>query len=810
MRSTARRDAGGPSIKHVITIGVATAVAIAVGAAAAAGQSARSADASSSCRQPALGWGYVHRVTLALRARRDVWGDRLLASRNGPTYAGARRFLAPLVLARAANGRPLTDSGVHYTPFAEPEGAWGAVSVALHVADGSQIVSQRAYGRRLTIAVGRRGEERYGSCLARLGGPSLLDGYLPVLETHYADADGVRYEQESFAADVPQTRSLVSFVRITADATRAKAGNTRIRLTPSLRPLHLEPGRLSGKGHTYLFFSPGGSYNGASVKYSVARGSTRTIYAAWLNEPMSSRTIPLDETSFDAVRDSVRDYWERRLLHGGTIVVPERRVDDAERTLLIQNLALTWRYSIGNPYEQFSSPEGIDVSRVMAEYGQSEVTRAILHTSLRKRPKRFRGTPVRSANWKMGARLVGTAEQARLSGDRSLVTQATSVLRRYVRAIGRQISTGPSGLLDRERYSSDVSDRVYGLHSQAVVWQGLRSMGAVWAEYGQRALARKCFHLAARLGKALHRAIRRSQRRLPDGSLFIPVRLLSGEKPYQSLTSSRNGSYWNLVMPYALASGIIPPGGSQARGVYAYMQRHGSRILGIPRSGAFALYGPAGITPKTTKARARAKARASQPVSGSNPVYALSASRFLADNDQPGQLVLTLYGELAAAMAPGTFVSGEGVSIAPLGAGRFRAMYLPPNGGSNAAFLETLRLLLIQERDDRAGVPRGLDLAFATPRTWLLPGRSIDVRSMPTSFGRLSYSIDAGSSSASVSLTVPDRAPLRSLRLRLRLPDDERISGVLYDGSALRRFDPKTGTIALPTTPGEHELLVQY
>src|SRR5262249_25501835 len=128
----------------------------------------------------------------------------------------------------------------------------------------------------------------------------------------------------------------------------------------------------------------------------------------------------------------------------------------------------------------------------------------------------------------------------------------------------------------------------------------------------------------------------------------------------------------------------------------------------------------------------------------------------------------------------------------------------------NAAFLETLRLLLIHEREDRAGVPTGLDLAFATPRMWLLPGRSIDVRSMPTSFGKLSYSIDAGSSSASVSLTVPDRVPLRSLRLRLRLPDDRKIEGVLYDESTLRGFDPKTGTIALPTTPGDHELLVQY
>ena len=790
----------GRRIKHAMSIAVAAVVAVAVGAAGAATHAGARTAAAGSCRQPGVSSGYAHRITLALRSRRDVWGDRLLSSRNGPTYRAARRFLAPLVLARAANGRPLTESGVHYTPFAEPDGAWGAVSVALHVADGSQIVSQRAHGRRLTIAVGRLGEERYGSCFARLRGPALLDRYLPILETRYVDSGGVRYRQESFAADVPQTRSLVSFVRITADATGARRGNTYVRLTPSLAPLHLERGRLSRKGHTYLFFGPGGSYNGASVKYAVPRGSMRTVYAAWLNDPMSSRPIPLDDTSYEATRDGVRDYWVKRLLHGGTIDVPEQRVDDAERSLLIQNLALTWRYSIGNPYEQFSSPEGIDVSRVMAEYGQAEVSRAILHTSLRKRPARFRGTPVRSANWKMGARLVGTAEDARLSGDGSLVAKETPVLRRYVRGLGRQIDSSRLGLLHPERFSSDVADRVYGLHSQAVVWQGLRSMGQVWAENGQRTLARKSLRLAARLGNGLKRAIRRSERRLPDGSLFVPVRLLTGEKPYASLTASRNGSYWNLVMPYALASGIIEPGSSQARGIFEYMQRHGSRILGLPRSGAYPLYGSAGTAPRSGK----------HPVSGSNPVYGLNQARFLADNDEPGQLVLSLYGQLAAAMAPGTFVSGEGVSIAPLAGGRLRAMYLPPNGASNASFLETLRLMLVHERDDRAGVPRGLDLAFSTPRTWLLPGKTIDVRSMPTSFGRLSYSIDAGAGSASVSLTVPDRAPMRSLRLRLRLPAGKRISGALYDGTTIRRVDAETGTLTLPTTPGEHELFVEY
>jgi hypothetical protein len=59
-----------------------------------------------------------------------------------------------------------------------------------------------------------------------------------------------------------------------------------------------------------------------------------------------------------------------------------------------------------------------------------------------------------------------------------------------------------------------------------------------------------------------------------------------------------------------------------------------------------------------------------------------------------------------------------------------------------------------------------------------------------------------------VSLTVPGRARLGALRLRLRLPHGKRIARVLYDMRTLSRFDPRSGTITLPTLAGEHELEV--
>lgn len=778
-------------LSSAVVLAAAGATLAAASSEGTAGPEAPSlASRAAGCPEARLSSRYLRRVSRALRSRRDSWGRSLLALPNGPTFEHAQRFLTPLFLARKRNGRLLTDSGAHYTHFSQPPNARGATSVALHVADGSQIITRRAHGRHVTIAVGVRGRERYGSCLRRLGASSLVDGYLPILRTRYVDRHGVRYSQESFAARIRETRSLVSFVKVTADARRSRVGLVRIRFTASTQGLSRKDSRLVRAGRTYLFFSEGAVWGRPSLKYGVRRGERVTVYLAWLHTPRSSEELFLDEDRYQAARESVQRFWERRLEQGGQILVPERRVMDAQRNLLIQNLALTWRYSVGNRYEQLSTPEGVDVARVLGAYGHLGVSRAVLHTSLRKkRAVPSKRTIRRSTNWRMGARLVGFAQYARLSGDTAEIARATPTLSRYVQRLGRQIRSSRTGLLFRERYSSDVGERVYGLHSQTVVWQGLRAMGRVWQAAGYGHLARRCAQLSRRLERGLRRAVGGSQRRLRGGALFVPVALLDGERPYGSLTASRNGSYWNLVMPYALASGFFEPHGPRARGLLKYLDRSGSRLLGRLRTGAFALYG-----------------RSARGSGGFSPVYGLNMSRFLADNDQPERLVLSLYGQLAAEMTPGTFVSGESVSIAPLGGDHFRSTYLPPNGASNAAFLETLRLMLVHETTDGRGAPHGLELAYATPRTWLRPGKSIEVRELATSFGRISFAIEAGAGSARATIDVPGEAPLRSLRLRLRLPHGQRIASVTLNGTRHSRVLADGATIVLPTEAGQLEL----
>jgi len=328
-----------------------------------------------------------------------------------------------------------------------------------------------------------------------------------------------------------------------------------------------------------------------------------------------------------------------------------------------------------------------------------------------------------------------------------------------------------------EPLSSDRPAAVDGVTAQVVAWQGLSAIGRVWSVTGRAELAARAGAIALRLERALRPAVRRVEVRMPDRSLFLPATVTGPARPYPRITSTRDGSYWNLVMPYAFASGFFPPGGAEATGILRYLSLHGSRLLGVTRADAHISYGRNVVG------------------DGLAEVYVLNQSRFFADNDQPDQLVMTLYGMLAAGMTHDTFISGEAVSLLPLGTTYYRTMYMPPNLGANSSFLGTLKLLLVNERRGARGAPRGLDLAFATPRAWLADGATIDVRRVRTSFGPLSFSMTRSALRLEIDLTVP-RAPEHA-RLRLRLPTGTLVGAVRL-GARRLAVDRRTSTLVLP------------
>jgi hypothetical protein len=740
---------------------------------------------SSACAPRAATSAYTSSVEAAVTSGRDLWGGQLLRARGGPTYASARQFLTPLTRALQWHGQTLTSSGSYYMPFSFPFTSYGSTVFALHVADGSEIITRHIGGPSLDVYVGS-GSERYGSCSPRLQPAHLAEGYLPVLQTSYADAAGVRYHQESFVGRAYGTygaRSVISFVRLIVDARRSSHGAT-VRLVPWRRLAHSAPDRLALRGQTRLIVSDGAEFVQGVVRYRVPAGEQQTIYLEWLNAPSNAQYVHANAETYDTARATVEKFWQSRLDGGATFSVPEPVIQDAALGILTQVIANGWRYSVGNPYEELSFAESLDATEIAVEFGYSSVAKSIIELSLariRLRPWRF--TAFR------GAHILSTAAlYYRLTRDRAFLRAETPALGQLVERIAqRRITAGPErGRLEPEALSTDLEDHnVDSVPGQIEAVEGLLAIGRVWSTTGYPALAARARTIALGIDAPLRPAVVHGSKRLRDGSLFVPDQL--PQRPFARLTSSRDGSYWNLVMPYAFSSGWFPPHSRASRGVVRYLLQHGARLLGVPRTYARTVYGDA-------------------PGSGLAQVYGLGISRFLADNDQPDQLVLSLYGMVAAGMTPGTYTSGEAVSVLPVHGAYERAMFMPPNAGANASYLGTLRELLVHERRGPLGAPAGLDLAFSTPRAWLAEGQEIDVRGAPTSFGKVTYSLARHASTIEAKLVLPAHA---HARLRLRLPAGEHLVHVTV-GSTVMTADragtidlgSRTGTVAVRATVG--------
>jgi hypothetical protein len=473
------------------------------------------------------------------------------------------------------------------------------------------------------------------------------------------------------------------------------------------------------------------------------------------------------------------NFWNARLGTGATFDVPEPAVENAGLGILTQLISYGWRYSIGNPYEELSYAESLDAAEIAAEFGYSSVAKSIIDLSL----ERMRLRPWRFTAFR-GAHILSTAATYyRLTRDRAFLRTATPELAQLVGRIAqRQILSGPAkGRLFPEPLSTDLEgDDVDSVSGQIEAVEGLLAIGRVWSSTGYSAQAARARTLALGIGRALRPALARASKWQADGSLFVPDQL--PRRPFGRITSSRDGSYWNLVMPYAFASGWFRPHSAVAHGILTYLMLHGGRLLGVPRTYARTVYGD-------------------EPGGGLAQVYGLGMSRFLADNDEPDQLDLSLYGMLAAGMTTGTYVSGEAVSVLPLRDAYERTMFMPPNTGANASFLGTLREIVIHERRGPLGAPAGLDLAFSTPRSWLAPGHEIAVRGAPTSFGKVTYTLARHASTIDGELVLP--AGSRA-RLRLRLPAGDRLLRVAIDGKLVAAN--RSGTLDLGDRDGRIEL----
>ncbi len=87
----------------------------------------------------------------------------------------------------------------------------------------------------------------------------------------------------------------------------------------------------------YLLFSAAAHSMANRSRTRLRRGPCGPAYAAWLVEPGGGGAeLTLDGSTFEAARRSTIAYWQGRLAEGAAFVVPEDRVLDAERSMLVR------------------------------------------------------------------------------------------------------------------------------------------------------------------------------------------------------------------------------------------------------------------------------------------------------------------------------------------------------------------------------------------------------------------------------------------------------------------------------------------
>ncbi|WP_405394150.1 hypothetical protein [Microbispora hainanensis] len=764
---------------------------------------------------PNLSRPYVEGVREALRSGTDLWGEHLISRPEGPTFENIKDYLTPIATGGVATGEPdtgasgVSDTGYHYLPLTLPQGDTAKTQsppeptsshYALHTADGSGITADwhtpceaapwtKDYSEAFTARcanfwqaqffVGGDGAERYGSDLGRLTGQTLLDGYLPVLRTGYRDAAGVDYVQESFAARAPETSSLVSYVKITATG-RGTARTARFRVhvrDPKNPGLTLDGHKVKAGRNVYLLADGRPALSGGDLTYDLdlSKG-TRTVTLVVLNNPAEVRG---DGTPvlrrYQAAREETARYWRGKLNGGAKISIPEKYATDALRNLLIQNLTMGWRYSIGNFYEQQYVPEMVDAVSTLGEFGFTDDYRDNLQTLLDLTKEGGPAYPVMYRDWEQGAKLLATARYYRLTGDRKFVERNLGKLRGYLDDYVRQAAADPHGILEKQRCCEDNWNLGYWTHAQLVSWWGWRDMVEVFRRTGRQDLVDAYAGPFETFSRNLRTVIDASKVELPDGSLFVPRELLSGDQPYETITQSRDSSYWNLLTYYGYASGFFTQ--EENAKLLRYVHTHGGTFLGMVRFNytgqAIGDCNPDGI--------------AGYEGTGVDQVYGYQYNRFLANNDQPDRQVLSFYGQLAHGFSRDTFTVGEGANIDPCPGTFYRGTWLSPLSANNASFLKDLREMLVHEEGDELGRPTGLRLAPATPRGWLADGKTVGVGDLPTVYGPVGYTLTSQLSKGVVRADVRLPSGLRGagVKLRLRAPAGHTLTKAQAGGRTL-------------------------
>ena len=696
----------------------------------------------------------------AMKSGKDLWGEAAMAQPNGPSYEFFKNLLPP---PRYVN------ADFHYYPIVLS--APGSPVKARLISDGSGINTRggarswRNAGTPFTFRVGPD-EFLFGSLSDRLEEPVLAEGWLPIPQICYThttpfQSEGMVplnqqrkipnpeiYRLEAFAAtDSFSAQNGVVFVKF--DLKQGAGGFIAVEAGPD--SINFKDGRLlDQEGNVIAFFDSSWKKERNLLKAPLTAGSAAKMAIA--TTPLKRKSAPaFSDQTYEFQREACIRTWKHKLTEGMQIVTPEPLVNNAYRNSLCQIFQLVngdkLYYSAGNQYQKMYEAEGSDALQALLNYGYTADTRRYMIPLFEFTRK---GLELHNAGFK----IIDLCQYYWHTRDPKALEELRLFWEKEAKMLDRG-RTGPGGLYPEEQYCGDIHTNVQSLNVNAHAWRAMRDLGAVLSEAGYKEGAHYTREAAAfreTVLDAVHKTA--DQGTTPP---FVPIALNGGEPVHNPILHTRIGSYWNIIIGYTVQSCIFPPGSKEENWIPNYQEQHGGICMGMIRSGGgqFNFW--------TGEYRI-------------NPLYGTRYSLNALLRDDSERALVGFYGMLAQGLTRNTFIGGEGCSLEPVDQ-KGRIFYCPPNSAASAHLLSMLRNLLVQDWDlDDDGKPETLRLAFATPRSWMEDGKTIEVKEAPTAFGKTSFSIrsNLARGEITVNYTPPARSPKKAL-LRVRVPDQWRV-----------------------------------
>jgi hypothetical protein len=685
--------------------------------------------------------------------RTDVWAEAALRQPGGPSYRFFRDMMPPLRYVNTAfRHYPIVLSA----PLAPVKARFVSNGSGINLRADKPPMWKEA-GVPVTFFVGDKAEP-FGADVERLTGPHAAREY-PMYGVHYTSG-GTKYDLAVYPL-VTGPHAEFGVVCVNFRAADDAVGKVVIRIDGDSKA---EPGMVfDAKGRLVIQHGPMWKWELDKKELVCAlRDSTIESFLVF-TKPPATRPVKLPSIEFSG-EEVIRTTGEfTDLLGRGTrLIVPERIVQDAWRAQIVGQYMTAvgdrMHYSAGNAYDHLYEAECGDAVRSLLLFGQTADARKMVGPLLdfNRQVTRFHVA---------GHKLQLLAHYYWVTRDSDYLRETRAKWEAVVQFVRDSRKEGEHGLLPKDRYAGDINEMVYSLNSNSACWRGLRDMAAVLDDLGEKEKAAELHKEATAFRAAILAAVDRSQ---DVTAKFIPVSLLSGEKPHDPLTATRTGSYYDLIIPYVLGSGVFGPGDPREGWIIDYLRNHGGLAMGMIRS---------------TPAQGEFK---DEP--GVNVLYGLRYNLTILKRGDRDLALCGFYGHLAQGMTRDTFIGGEGSRFFH-GDKHGRSFYLPPNTASNATFLTTLRYLLIQDWDlDDDSKPETLRLCDAIPPRWLADGQSITVGKAPTMFGEVSFTVKSQLAKGEVlaEVTAPPR-PVGKWTLRLPDPPGYAITGVTIGDTELKR-----------------------